>query len=59
MNPHTSLGEGLGNGTKHVPAVSVHRDLLYALHAFLSASVFLLTIIFFFKAWHITMTALQ
>lgn len=49
MNPRTSLGEGLWDGTKHVPTVSVHRDLLCALHAFLSASVFLLNIFFFSK----------
>lgn len=58
MNPCTSLEKGLRDGTKHVLTVNVHRDLLCALHAFLSASVFLLNF-FFFKAWHITMTALQ
>lgn len=56
----TSLEEGPWNGAKYVLTASAHNNLLCILHAFLSASVFLLGVFFFFpKTWHFTTTALQ
>lgn len=44
----TSLEEGPWNGAKYVLTASAHNNLLCILHAFLSASVFLLGVFFFF-----------
>lgn len=44
----TSLEEGPWNGAKYVLTASAHNNLLCILHAFSSASVFLLGVFFFF-----------